>query len=161
MGKRVGVICSSDDHYGQGGLNFEGIAGVFSPVLSREGVWDAIRARRCYGTTGERILLDFSVNEAEMGQETSADEGEELKIGLEVHGTDALARIEVLRLDFASGEYNTILDERPYTLDFEANLTETFAGPVMYYARIQQDKMIKDRGVFAWSSPVWISPTNP
>ncbi|HUS81197.1 MAG TPA: DUF3604 domain-containing protein [Armatimonadota bacterium] len=156
MGKRLGVICSSDDHYGQGGLDFEGIAGVFAEGLTRQEIWDGIRARSCYGTTGERILLDLRVSGAEMGQEISGSPGDELTIEVEVHGTDALSRIELVRLDLDSGEYLTALDERPYELDFAATVTERFAGPVMYYVRVQQEKMINHRGVFAWSSPVWV-----
>jgi hypothetical protein len=41
-------------------------------------------------------------------------------------------------------------------MDFSATVGEEFAGPVMYYLRVQQDKMINHRGVFAWSSPVWV-----
>ncbi len=155
MGKRLGVIASSDDHYGQGGLDFEGIAGVFADELTREAIWHAIRARQCYGTTGERILLDLSVNDTPMGQETIARPGDALAIRIEVHGTDLLSRIELIRMD-ASGEFTTVLEERPYELDFDTTVAEAFAGPVMYYVRAQQEKMIQHRAVLAWSSPIWV-----
>lgn len=158
MGKRLGVICSSDDHYGQGGLDFEGIAGVFADELSREAIWRAIRARRCYGTTGERILLDFSINGTPMGEEMKARPGEDLQIHVEVHGTDALARIELLRLDEDAADFVQVFEERPYELDFEITVTECFEKPVMYYVRVQQEKMIQHRAVMAWSSPIWVDP---
>ncbi|MGD9495179.1 MAG: DUF3604 domain-containing protein [Armatimonadota bacterium] len=157
MGKRLGVICSSDDHYGQGGLDFEGIAGVFADELTREAIWHAIRNRQCYGTTGERILLDLTVNGTPMGREMTASPGEELAIRVEVHGTDLLSRIELMRMD-ASGEFASVLEERPYELDFQTTVTEQFAGPVMYYVRPQQEKMIQHRAVMAWSSPIWVDP---
>jgi len=155
MGLRLGVIGSSDDHYGQGGMDFEGIAGVFADELSREAIWDAIRGRQCFGTTGERILLDLEVNGTPMGQELTAAPGEELTIRAEVHGTDLLARIELIRMD-ASGEFATVFEERPHELDFESTIAEPFAGPVMYYLRVQQEKMIQHRAVMAWSSPIWV-----
>ncbi len=158
MGKRLGVICSSDDHYGQGGLDFEGIAGVFADELTREAIWHAIRGRRCYGTTGERILLDLTINGTPMGGELTAHPGADLEIGIEVHGTDLLSRIELIRLDVASGEFTTVREERPYELDFESTIVEEFAGPVMYYLRVQQEKMIRHRAVMAWSSPIWVDP---
>lgn len=157
MGVRLGVICSSDDHYGQGGLDFEGIAGVFAEELTREAVWDAIHARRCYGTTGERILLDLEVNGTPMGQELTAIPATDLTIRAEVHGTDLLARVELIRMD-ADGEFFTVFEERPYQLDFETTITERFDGPVMYYLRVQQEKMIQHRAVLAWSSPIWVDP---
>ncbi len=159
MGKRLGVIASSDDHYGQGGLDFEGIAGVFAGELTREGVWRGIRGRHCYGTTGERILIDFSVNGTEMGQETTARSGEDLKISIAVHGTNVLARVELLRMD-ASGEFVQVLEERPYELDYETTVREQFDAPVMYYVRVQQEGMIQDRGIFAWSSPIWVDDSH-
>jgi len=158
MGKRLGVIASSDDHYGQGGMDFEGIAGVFAEELTREGIWHAIRARQCFGTTGERILLDLAINGTPMGRELAARPGEELAIGIEVHGTDLLSRIELIRLDTETGQFATVMEERPYELDFETAVTEEFSGPVMYYARVQQEKMIQHRAVMAWSSPIWVDP---
>ncbi len=157
-GKRLGVICSSDDHYGQGGMDFEGIAGVFAEDLTREAIWRAIRGRNCYGTTGERILLDLEINGTPMGQEMTARTGDPLEIRVEAHGTDNISRIVLFRLNEYTGEYIEVFEERPYTLDFEMTITEQFGGPVMYYVRVQQEKMIQDRGVFAWSSPIWVDP---
>jgi hypothetical protein len=156
MGKRIGVIASSDDHYGQGGMDFEGIAGVFAEELTREGIWRGIRGRHCYGTTGERILIDFSVNGTEMGQETTARTGDDLEISVAVYGTSVLARVELIRLNEYSGEFVQVCEERPYELDFETVIREQFGAPVMYYVRVQQEGMIQDRGIFAWSSPIWV-----
>ena len=38
---------------------------ALAPGLTREGIWDAIYDRRTYGTTGERILLDVWVENAD------------------------------------------------------------------------------------------------
>ncbi|MGC9316570.1 MAG: hypothetical protein ACP5KN_00870 [Armatimonadota bacterium] len=162
MGRRLGVICSSDDHYGQGGMDFEGVAAAFADELTRRGVWQAIRDRRCYGTTGERVLLDFEVNGTPMGGETSARIGDDLAIRVEVHGTDAISRVELLRLELpldpgeCDGEFGVVFEQRPYGLDFAVETSEAFRRPVMYYVRVQQEKMIQHRAVMAWSSPIWI-----
>ena len=37
-----------------------GVMAVYAPELTREAVFDAIRQRRTYGTTGCRLLLDFA-----------------------------------------------------------------------------------------------------
>ncbi|MCI5223346.1 MAG: DUF3604 domain-containing protein, partial [Candidatus Electrothrix sp. AR4] len=52
--KRIGVIASSDEHSGQGGRRHGGITAVFTNNLTREGIFKALRQRRCYATTGER-----------------------------------------------------------------------------------------------------------
>ncbi len=156
MGLRLGVIASSDDHYGQGGMDFEGIAGVFADELTREGIWRGIRGRHCYGTTGERILIDFTVNDTAMGQELAARTGEKLNIKVAVYGNANLTRVQLLRLDMESGEYVEVFEKQPYELDFDTEVREVLEGPVMYYVRVQQQGMIKDRGIFAWSSPIWV-----
>ncbi len=66
-GYRVGVVCHSDDHKGRqgatrpGASTFGAIGGLtcyLMPELTRDAVFDALRARRHYGTTGTRLYLD-------------------------------------------------------------------------------------------------------
>ena len=75
-GHVVGVMCNSDGHKGRPGAEGPGagefgIAGgltcVLAGELSRAGVWEALCSRRCYGTTGARILLDVQIAGALMG----------------------------------------------------------------------------------------------
>jgi hypothetical protein len=75
-GYRVGIMANSDGHKGRPGAEGPGagefgIAGgltcVLAPELTRQAIFDALRERRCYGTTGPRIDLDFTVNGHPMG----------------------------------------------------------------------------------------------
>ncbi|MFO7946164.1 MAG: DUF3604 domain-containing protein [Armatimonadota bacterium] len=156
MGRRIGIYGSSDDHNGQGGRRHQGVAAVFSDELSREAIFSSFKNRQCYATTGERILLDFSVNGIEMGQEGTAAAGETLSIEMEAYGTDAFTQVELLKLDLESGEYSIILDERPCEMDWTGTVEEAFESDVMYYFRATQVGLIKDRPIMAWSSPVWV-----
>jgi len=63
-GHRVGAIASSDDHLGYPGAYREGLAAIKARELSREAIFEALRARRCYAVTGDRIRLDFTLNGA-------------------------------------------------------------------------------------------------
>jgi len=67
LGYRVGVVCHSDDHKGRpgatapGASTFGAIGGLtcyLMPELTRDAVFEALRTRRHYGTTGTRIYLD-------------------------------------------------------------------------------------------------------
>lgn len=71
-GLTVSFIGGSDDHTGRPGWapptagreHFGGRGGllaVYSRSLTREGVWEALKSRWCYATSGERSILDFSV----------------------------------------------------------------------------------------------------
>ncbi|MFC1582270.1 DUF3604 domain-containing protein [Planctomycetota bacterium] len=157
MGKRFGFIGSSDEHSGQGGRRHGGIAGVFAADLTRDGIFDGIRTRNCYATTGERILLDFNVNGTAMGQESSASKGDKVKLQLSVWGTDLLVRVEVLRFRFGVDEaFRPILSEapRPESLDAEFEIEDTLEADTVYYARVVQGPL--EWPGMAWSSPVWI-----
>ncbi len=67
-GFRVGVVCHSDDHNGRpgntrpGASSFGAIGGLtcyFMPELTRDALFEALRQRRHYGTTGARIFVDL------------------------------------------------------------------------------------------------------
>lgn len=95
MGKRLGCMCSTDDHFGYPGAYGEGLTGVYADAQTREAIWEALWARRTVGVTGDRIELAFTLNGAPMGSELDATS--ERHIEVEVSGWDDVAMIEVLR----------------------------------------------------------------
>ena len=165
-GKRYVTIASSDDHFGQPGKAHRGIAGVLSSSLSRESIFDSMKAGQCYGTTGERILIDFRLNGLPMGSEVSAKECGALDFAIEVHGTDVLSVVEVFRFRFGSddGWQSPFVEEFPDVglkgdrrRDVTGRFREDFAGPAVYYLRVRQKYLVRDRPVYAWSSPIWVN----
>src|SRR5581483_9947323 len=73
----VGVMCNSDGHKGRPGAEGPGagqfgIAGgltcVLTESLTRKDVYNALKSRRCYGTTGARMDLSFDANGHAMGE---------------------------------------------------------------------------------------------
>ncbi len=126
-GFRVGVVCHSDDHKGRpgatrpGASTFGAIGGLscyFMPELTRDALFEALRKRRHYGTTGSRIFLDvrgafagdvtgFSedpqfgptdehrTREASMGDIIRAG-SVPMKLSAEVIGTAPVERLDVL-----------------------------------------------------------------
>ncbi|MFP4057179.1 MAG: DUF3604 domain-containing protein [Candidatus Brocadiia bacterium] len=156
-GQRLGVVASSDEHSGQGGRPHGGLAAVRAESLSRQAVFDALRARRCYATTGERILVEFSVGGVPMGAAAQAARGQPLSVRLAVWGTDLLLRVEVLRHRFGRDRgFVPILSDapRPEALEASYELEEECAGPCLYYARVTQEPL--GWPGMAWTSPVWI-----
>ena len=162
-GYRLGMIASSDNHVGLPGRSYPhdrqvhtpfpgGLAAIWAPELTREALFDALRNRRCYGTTGARIILDFTLDGSPMGSILKADgPGKPREVFAYVRGTDALDRVEVVR----NGEVvQTGTPRRRDGLDI-CRLTWNDNTPLKanayYYVRTFQAD-----GEMAWSSPIWV-----
>jgi len=95
QGVKVGVVASTDDHLGYPGAYGEGLVAVYAESLTRESIMEAIKARRTYGVSADRIELDFRLNGHWMGE--SAAKTRDRKIQVRVKGKDTIDRVEVLR----------------------------------------------------------------
>ena len=67
QGQVFGFIGSTDHHSAHPGSYGYGQIAVWAEDLSRAAIWDAIAKRRCYALTGDRIALQFSLNDSPMG----------------------------------------------------------------------------------------------
>ena len=74
---RVGVVCNSDGHKGRPGADFPGasffgatggLTCFLAPRLDRDAIFEAMRLRHHYGTTGNRMLLDVTAHLTEEGE---------------------------------------------------------------------------------------------
>ena len=71
LGHRSGVVCNSDGHKGRPGASYPGAAtfGAYGGLtcfltddLSRDGIFECLRRRHHYGTTGCRMHMDVSAH---------------------------------------------------------------------------------------------------
>ena len=103
-GYRIGITAGTDGVAGRPGADHpgsrmirnvrNGVTALYAADLSREAVWEALAARRCYATSGPRILLHVAVDGHLMGSEYATDK--DPKIELAVEGTAALEQIDLL-----------------------------------------------------------------
>ncbi len=68
---------------------------MLATELTREAIFDALRNRRTYAVTGDRIRLDFQLNGHLMGQEIPYTAQREFAVT--VTGWDQLERVEILK----------------------------------------------------------------
>jgi hypothetical protein len=94
-GARFGFVASSDDHLGYPGAYGEGVLGVWARDLSAGSLFEAIRARRTYASSGERITLEFTLNGRPMGAELPYTS--DRQIDVRVEGQDSVEMVELLR----------------------------------------------------------------
>jgi len=94
-GLRFGFVGSSDDHAGFPGAYGEGLMAALVEDFTRQGILGAIRARRTYALTGDRIELDFTVEGAPMG--ASIEAGSQVEAAYAVRGRDELDVVEIIQ----------------------------------------------------------------
>ena len=148
-GHRFGFTASSDSHgllwhHGEARKRDPyrtGLTAVQAEELTRDAVFNALRERRCYGTSGVKILLDLEVDGFPMGSEIPA--GEHVVVGRAL-GVSPLARIELV------GPEGLLATGEVAGLEGELAARVVFPAPGYAYLRVVQED-----GEMAWSSPVF------
>lgn len=103
-GCRVGFVANSADLHGRPGASYPGagemvsrggLTCVYAAARTRQAIWEALRARRCYGTNGPRILLHVEADGHLMGEVYHTASPSRLRV--RVSGTSGIERIEIHR----------------------------------------------------------------
>ncbi len=142
-GYKLGFV-GNGDHHGTG----IGASGVLVKEVSRKGIVEALKARRCFATTGDKIFVDFKVNGHIMGEEIISKVKPRITASLKC--TDAIVNIVI----FKNNEiiYEKDKDELNNTKDYELEFVdELFASDSYYYLRA-----IQANNEIVWASPVWV-----
>ncbi|HOJ31149.1 MAG TPA: CehA/McbA family metallohydrolase [bacterium] len=121
-----------------------GIMAAFMKTLDRKNLIDALRNRRTYATTSDRILVDFSISGYKMGE--MGTDGN-IVITADIHGCDIIKKIEVVR------NGTVVHVEKPESMDtmFQWKDSNIERKKYWYYLKITQ----KNREV-AYTGPIWI-----
>jgi hypothetical protein len=96
----VGFIGSSDNHNNHPGyspgsnLQLGGLAAVMAPENRRDALFDALRDRLCYATTGERIIIEATLDGASMGRRVPPGE---TTLACTIHGTEPIEAVDVVK----------------------------------------------------------------
>jgi hypothetical protein len=142
MGKRFGLVGSSDSHSGISGYS-NGMLGIYAKSLTRDSIMEAFRARRTFAVRGgEPLLLDLRVNGSFMGREVELSGPPRLAVHVRTHSP--IDKVEIVR----DGRY---IYTHPGGGSKEAKFEyrDTEKGNY-YYVRVWLHG-----GKYAWSSPVW------
>lgn len=172
-GCRFGFVAGGYDDRGPYGELFDatqtqytgGLTAILSKEHNRASLIEALQARSCYATTGEKIILGLHVAGQGMGSELDT----KTKPGLEFNrhitgyaiGTQPLAEALLLR----NGKVYKSIELKGDRIEFEIDdmdpigeiaLESTGERPpfIYYYLRVTQAD-----GQIAWSSPIWVDVT--
>ena len=116
LGHRSGVVCNSDGHKGRPGASYPGasmfgayggLTCFYAKELTRDGIFECLRKRHHYGTTGTRLHLDVRATLAGGGQlfdedpkafpDTSSEKVTEVMMGdiVQTSGDSVTLKVEV------------------------------------------------------------------
>ncbi len=151
-GHRFGFTGSSDSHgllwhHGESRKRDPyrtGLTAVQCERLDRASVFAAIKKRRCYATSGAKILLDASANGQPMGSELPLQAA---TVQARVIGESAIAKLEAISDRGLCAE--AAGDGKLARLQFDV------VGLRFLYIRATQED-----GEMAWSSPFFFGPTS-
>lgn len=169
-GHKLGFTAGGDDHYGiypsgpidpDNGIYPSGIMAIWAEDLTRESIWYALSQRSCYGTTGPRVIIEFTLDKYSMGEIINLRDSKHLidsrKISIRIISPYRILKLELLRNNFVFkqrviqdencelqfqdfDEFNKVAINKPHNEKF-----------LFYYLRI-----FLERDNMAWSSPIWV-----
>ncbi len=140
-GYKLGVFTCSDHISAH-----TSFGGVYTESFTRQGVLDALNARRTIAAT-DKIFMEFSCNGHLLGEVFETKEKPTMKVAVE--GTAPLRAVTIIRNE---------VDIRRFTPEDTAQFEVTFTdeqpvvGENRYYVRVEQID-----GNMGWTSPVWVT----
>jgi hypothetical protein len=158
-GHKFAFTGSSDSHYrnpGYGGA----LTGIWAEQLDRASLLEALKARRCYATAGQRIVVEFTINDQVMGSSMVVEEDPVLKwrvvgeVGqeyiLRIHRDGRLMH-EDRFIERTRGELEEhMMWYRPGQHYYYLEVLSP--DPIPQYPRNVAHAM----GARAWSTPIWV-----
>ncbi len=164
-GFRFGFIGSGDSHDGHPGAAHissragGGLAAILSEDLTREGIREALLARRVYATNGARVFLEVRIDDHPMGSTIKAADaapgaGSTIppitqELSMHVVAEAPLERIDIIR----SGRTATIAIDGAVEAPSEWQDTRTI--PALNRGEYHYIRVVQRNGGVAWSSPIF------
>lgn len=139
----IGTIASSDHGGGMGK------AGVWAEQLTRESLFEAMRARHTFGTSGAKMGLFFTADNAVMGDKVK-HLGKPITFQMRAVAMSDIKELVIFRNN------QIVYQSQPNAKELESTWTDPnppSGETLWYYARIHA---VDDE--LAWSSPIWFVP---
>lgn len=139
-----------------------GLTAIIAPAQTREAMFEALYQRSCYATTGERIIVGFTLAGFPMGKETGTAQKPGLAINRHLSGyaagTTKLKSVEIIR----NGKVLKSFHPESYSFEFTYD-DMTPLEKVVIHAKDKKPpfayyylRVIQEDGHMAWSSPIWV-----
>ena len=155
-GLKFGIVGGSDSHgliwHHRVGYKRDchrtGITCILAPELTREAIFEAMKKRQTYATTGIKPRIKFTINDKIIGEEFTTSEKPNIRV--EVSCYNDLKWITIVKNNKDWYRYGGEgMESRFSKIDDEITPGESF-----YYLRVETE----DKNM-AWTSPIWVNYT--
>ena len=153
-GYRYGFVAGTDNHSGwptRKGNGYCGVTAVQAETLDTESVFQALYRRRCYATTGARIVADVTLNGSPMGSELVLEPGVPRDFQIQVQGTAPITEVQIIHMGYVLADLDVGRDRFDFTGSWSDERPGRPLEDAWYYVRIRQAD-----GNCAWLSPFWV-----
>ncbi len=162
-GYRLAFLGNSDSHRivpGMGGA----LTGVWAEALTREAILEALWAKRCFATNGDRPTVDVRVNGSPMGSEVSVDGPVSIDCRLQaprvIQSADLFRDGEaVLTRKIGRKQADLSLVDAPSPGKHFYHIQVSLKPPRRSPMKGRSGNLQVARGDYAWSSPIWVEVT--
>lgn len=148
-GYHVAFSSNQDNHCANWGAAYGNRTAILidhDAALSRDSLFEALRARRVFATMDKHAQLVFTANGRMMGERFDNRGPLQLAVGFSnTRGRQAAAITVFQGVPGANGSVTLLSDQASLSLT-------PSPGPHFYYARVTQDD-----GNIVWSAPVWVN----
>ncbi|HEY2809846.1 MAG TPA: DUF3604 domain-containing protein [Rhabdochlamydiaceae bacterium] len=170
LNHRFGFVAGGLDDRGSYSNLFEsgqvqyspGLTAVFAIEQTREAIFNALYNRACYATTGERMILSYSIANAQMGGELNTKAKPGLLYNRHISGfaagTTPITEISIIRNGHPLHVFHPQTTHFEFAFDDAEALLKTLLQSnderpafAYYYIRV-----VQENGHIAWGSPIWI-----
>ena len=143
-----------------------GLTAVYADAFTRPAFWVGLKNRRCYATTGARIILDFEIDGYPLGAEIDIGGPDDpliksRAVAVRAYGSSRINSIDIVRNNSEICSYRGDNEVVRFRWVDSQDLTRvsiprpTCKHPLtFYYVRVRQED-----GEMAWSSPIWMALT--
>ena len=94
QGHKFGIMGSTDQHSGYPGSYGDGRVGVLADSLTRDEIWNGLKSRNVCCATGDKLVVDFRIGDAVMGDVIKADKR---KIYVNVQGQSCIDYVDIVK----------------------------------------------------------------
>lgn len=153
-GYRVGFISGSDNHCGwptRNGAKYVGITAVQAQQLDTESIFDALYRRRCYSSSGARIVADATLNGYPMGSELRLNPGDTRLFRIRIYATATLDSVQLIHCGYVLADFPVEKDSLDFAIEWADERPGRPLEDAWYYVRARQID-----GHCVWLSPFWV-----